>query len=73
MRVIKAYFNLDNLLKEKNCSKTKLSYDGKITHTQINKICRNDVTRIDLATIARICDVLDCGIEDLIKLEIANE
>lgn len=64
-----AYFDLDRLLKDRGMSKTALSYDAKITHTQINKICSNKVTRIDLATITRICAVLECGIEDLIILK----
>ena len=64
-----AYFDLDNLLKEKGFSKTKLSYEAKITHTQINKMCKNTVTRIDLATISRICSVLECEISDLIKFK----
>lgn len=69
MKYNKAYFNLDMLLKERGMSKTYLSYEAKITHTQINKICKNEVTRIDLSTIMRICSVLDCGISDLIILE----
>ena len=68
MKYSKAFFNLDSLLKERGMSKTFLSYEAKITHTQINKICKNEVTRIDLATITRICSVLECDISDLIKL-----
>ena len=69
MRYSNAYFNLDELLKDRGMSKTYLSYEAKITHTQINKICKNEVIRIDLSTIMRICSVLECGISDLIKLE----
>ncbi|MBO5283638.1 MAG: helix-turn-helix transcriptional regulator [Lachnospiraceae bacterium] len=65
----KATLNLEELIKEKGISKTQLSYKAKISHTQINRFCKNDVSRIDLNTIARLCCVLDCGVSDLIKYE----
>lgn len=65
----KAYLNLQELIKEKGISKTQLSYKALISHTQINRICANDVSRIDLNTIARLCHVLDCDVSDLIKYE----
>lgn len=65
----KAILNLDELIKEKGISKTQLSYKAEISHTQINRFCKNDVTRIDLNTIARLCHVLNCTVADLIKYE----
>lgn len=65
----KATLNLEELIKEKGISKTQLSYKAEISHTQINRFCKNDVSRIDLNTIARLCCVLDCGVSDLIKYE----
>ena len=65
----KAVLNLDELIKEKGISKTQLSYKAEISHTQINRFCKNDVTRIDLITIARLCQVLNCSVSDLIKYE----
>ena len=69
MRYKNAHFNLDALLKEKGMSKTCLSYEARVTHTQINKMCSNKVTRIDLDTITRICSALECGVSDLIQFE----
>lgn len=65
----KVSINLENLIESKGISKTQLSYKAEITHTQINRFCKNDVTRIDLNTLARICCVLECDIADLIKYE----
>ena len=65
----KAYLNLQELIKEKGISKTQLSYRAEVSHTQINRFCTNDVSRIDLNTIARLCHVLDCGVSDLIKFD----
>lgn len=68
----KAVLNLDELIKEKGISKTQLSYKAEISHTQINRFCKNDATRIDLNTIARLCHVLECNVSDLIKYEPPN-
>ena len=65
----KVVINLESLIEAKGISKTQLSYKAEITHTQINRFCKNDVTRIDLNTLARICCVLNCDISDLIKYE----
>ena len=65
----KATLNLEQLIKEKGISKTQLSYKAEISHTQINRFCKNDVSRIDLGTIARLCYVLNCNVADLIVYE----
>ena len=65
----KVTLNLEELIKEKGISKTQLSYKAEISHTQINRFCKNDVTRIDFNTIARLCHVLECSVSDLIKYE----
>lgn len=65
----KATLNLEKLIKEKGISKTQLSYKAEISHTQINRFCKNDVARIDLNTIARLCYVLNCNVADLIIYE----
>lgn len=61
--------NLEEVIKERGMSKTQLSYKAEISHTQINRFCKNDVARIDLNTIARLCYVLNCDITDLLKYE----
>ena len=65
----RVYLNLDAMIKEKGISKTQLSYRAEISHTQINRFCKNEAARIDFATLARICTVLDCDISDIIKYE----
>ena len=61
--------NLEQLIKEKGISKTQLSYRAEISHTQINRFYKNDVARIDLSTISRLCYVLNCNVSDLIQYE----
>lgn len=61
--------NLEEIIKQKGMSKTQLSYKAETSHTQITRFCKNDVARIDLNTIARLCYVLNCNIADLLKYE----
>lgn len=65
----RVYLNLDAMIKKRGISKTQLSYRAEISHTQINRFCKNEAARIDFATLARICTVLDCDISDIIKYE----
>lgn len=60
--------HLNELLKEKNISKTKLSYMAEMSRTQINAFCNNQITRYDAYTISRLMKALDLvNINDLIS------
>ena len=57
---------LEKVLKERKISKNQLCYACKLQHTQLNNYCKNKVVRVDLATIAKICDCEDlrlCGMQ----------
>lgn len=60
-------FKIDQVLAEKKISKNKLEKEAKLQRTQLNSYCNNKVRRIDLQTLAKICYVLDCGIEDIME------
>lgn len=60
-------FHLDKLIEDRNLSKNKLSFRSELQRTQINRICSNNVSRVDLGTLARLCYVLDCEIGDLLE------
>ena len=51
---------LEKVLKERKISKNQLCYACKLQHTQLNNYCKNKVVRVDLATIAKICDYVGC-------------
>lgn len=65
----KVVFKIDQVLENKNISKNKLEKEAKLQRTQLNSYCNNKVKRIDLETIAKICHVLDCKIEDIMEYE----
>lgn len=60
---------LEKILKERKISKTQLCYACRVQRTQLNNYCKNKVVRIDLSTLARICDYVGCGIADILVLE----
>lgn len=65
----RVYLNLDEMIRKKGISKTQLSYKAEVTHTQINRFCKGEASRIDFNTLAKLCTILDCDISDLVKYE----
>lgn len=65
----KVIFKIDKVLKEKNISKNRLEKEANLQRTQLNSYCNNKVKRLDLVTLAKICFVLECKIEDIIEYE----
>lgn len=63
----KIIFKIDQVLEEKNISKNKLEKEANLQRTQLNSYCNNKVKRIDLETIAKICCVLECKVEDIVE------
>ena len=57
---------LDEYLKEHNISRCSLSRNGQIHYKQLLKYCKNDMQKIDLQLVARICKTLGCDISDII-------
>ena len=64
---------LDDLIKQRNISKNKLSHRAEMQRTQINNYCKNKVTRLDTDVLARLCTVLDCQIGDLLEFVPAED
>lgn len=65
----KINIRIDQVLKDKKISKNTLEQEAKLQRTQLNSYCNNKVKRIDLDTIAKICCVLNCKVEDIIEYE----
>lgn len=65
----RVYLNLDEMIVKNGISKNQLSYKSKMSHTQINRFCSGDASRIDLNTIARLCYALECKVSELVIYE----
>lgn len=58
---------LKDLMKEKNITRNHLSTITNTRYEVINRWYLGSVEKLDLDVLARICYVLDCSPEDIIK------
>lgn len=58
---------LDELIAKEGISKNKLSHKAEMQRSQINNYCNNNISRLDIDVLARICTVLNCTIGDLLE------
>lgn len=63
----KIIITLEDYRKEHNISKYKIIKNCGVGATQLNSYCNNNVSRIDLPVLARICDYLECDIGDILR------
>lgn len=63
-------FKLDKIMKKRDISVYELSLKASIPFYTIKKLKEGiDVTRINTDTIAKLCYVLDCEIQDIMEYE----
>lgn len=71
------HINLEKLMKEQDISINKLAFRSEMQRTQLKSYLHNNVQRLDIAVLARLCYALDCDISDLIEYippdKISNE
>lgn len=58
---------LDNALEKANISRYELSKRTGIQYQIIDNYYKNKVKRYDSYVLERICDALDCGIDEIIE------
>lgn len=69
MLMYEIYIDLEELLKEKGVSKNKLCDNCRLQRTQLNNYCNNKVSRVDLSTLGKICEYLECTPNDILKIK----
>lgn len=65
----KIKFNIKDTMKKKNITRNKLAKLTGATYNVVNRYYNNDISRLDLDVLARICYVLDCRVSDIITYE----
>lgn len=60
------YFKLENVLYNKKISINKLMRDTDTDFKVIKRIMTGDLVRIDIIVLARLCNYLDCNLNDII-------
>lgn len=58
---------LKDIMEDQSISINKLACRAEMQRTQLKAYMNNEVQRVDLAVMARLCYVLDCDISDLIE------
>jgi putative transcriptional regulator len=66
---MKIQIKLKDILAEKGISQRELARLMGIRHPTINHLCSDNVDRVYLETLERICEVLNIDISQLIVLE----
>lgn len=60
-------FKLENILKNKNISMNKLTKDTNTDFKVLKRIETGDLVRIDIFVLARLCNYLNCSMNDIIE------
>lgn len=66
---MKVILILDMLLSNKGMSQHELSRLTGIRQPTINDMCQNKTKSLPLVNLAKICEVLECEITDIIELK----
>ena len=59
-------FKLENLLYEKKISINKLMRDTDTDFKVIKRLMTGNLVKIDIFVLARLCDYLDCSMQDIV-------
>lgn len=60
-------FKLNSLLEEKEVTKNSVIVKKEIDFNSMKKLITGNLSRIDLTIIAKLCNELDCKIEDIVE------
>lgn len=61
------HLRINELLEERGISKNQLCRDLNIPRTNLNRYCRDDVSRLDTAFICKLCYYFNVTAGDLIE------
>lgn len=64
----KIVIKLNEYLEKHNISRSSLK-KSELRYDTILSYCRNEVTRLDTDTLAKLCHALNCKIEDIVEYE----
>lgn len=57
---------LTEITQSQNISKNKIMKKADVQRTQLNHYYRNEISRIDIDVLARLCFALNCKVEDIL-------
>ena len=63
---------LKELLEKKGLSKNKLCHKAEMNWQQVDNYCSNEITRLDVFVLCKLCTVLECDIQNLLVFHPAD-
>ena len=60
-------FKLKNILNNRKISINKIMKDTETDYKVIKRLMTGELVKIDILVLARLCDYLDCSIEDIVE------
>lgn len=60
-------FKLKKLINERNLSINKIMRDTNTDYKVLKRLLTGEMVRLDIFVIARLCDYLNCKIEDIVE------
>lgn len=63
----KILIHLEDIIKEQDISINKLAFRAEMQRTQLKAYMHNEIQRVDLDILARLCHVLDCSVGDILE------
>lgn len=60
-------FKLNSILEREKVTKNSIIEKKDIDFNSIQRLIKGDLTRIDLSIIAKLCNELNCSIEDIVE------
>ena len=61
------HIKLTEITKSLNISKNTVMKKARMQRTQLNHYYRNEINRIDIDVLARLCFAFNCNIEDILE------
>ena len=58
---------LTEITQSQNISKNAVMKKAEMQRTQLNHYYRNEISRIDIDVLARLCFALNCNVEDILE------
>lgn len=57
---------LAELIEKKGLNRYSLSLKAAMNWKQVDRYCRNDISRLDTFVLCKLCTILECEIQDLL-------
>lgn len=61
------HIKLTEITQYRNMSKNAVMKKADMQRTQLNHYYRNEISRIDIDVLARLCFALNCNVEDILE------